>query len=163
MFNFAYTAITFYGDLFQDLLLPNILPHWSPTPPAESAGLSFSVFAPRYLRNTIRFIFHRLLRCFSSPGSLHTPYEFRRRRPALRRARLPHSETVGSQDVDSYSTTIAVYYVLLRPTLPRHPLSAFFRTKINPQPYTCSKYKACRNPAYNCGVQFSSLFKVHSA
>ena len=36
---------------------------------------------------------------------------------------FPHSETAGSQDVDSSPTNIAANYVLLRHNSPRHPLS----------------------------------------
>ena len=57
-FDVAYTAITFFGDLFRDLLLPNLLPHWSPTTPRPNflskecwRGLGSSAFAHRYLRN----------------------------------------------------------------------------------------------------------------
>ena len=43
---------------------------WSATP--DKSGLGSSAFARRYLRNRVFFLFLRLLRCFSSPGSL--PY-----------------------------------------------------------------------------------------
>ena len=36
-------------------------------------GLGFSDFARHYSRNHFCFLFLRVLRCFSSPGSLHTP------------------------------------------------------------------------------------------
>ena len=42
------------------------------TPEDESPGLGSSAFARRYLRNHCYFLFLRLLRCFSSPGSLRT-------------------------------------------------------------------------------------------
>ena len=49
------------------------LPLWIPcavrTPWDESHGLGSSAFARRYLRNHCYFLFLRLLRCFSSPGS----------------------------------------------------------------------------------------------
>ena len=35
--------------------------------------MGFSGFARRYFRNRVFFLFLRLLRCFSSPGSLHKP------------------------------------------------------------------------------------------
>ena len=43
------------------------------TPPRTRAGLGSSAFARRYSRNRCFFLFLRVLRCFSSPGSLHTP------------------------------------------------------------------------------------------
>ena len=42
------------------------------TPEGSHSGLGSSAFARRYLRNHCYFLFLRLLRCFSSPGSLHT-------------------------------------------------------------------------------------------
>ena len=42
------------------------------TPACTHTGLGSSVFARRYLRNRCFFLFLRVLRCFSSPGSL--PY-----------------------------------------------------------------------------------------
>lgn len=42
------------------------------TPGCTHPGLGSSAFARRYLRNRCFFLFLRLLRCFSSPGSL--PY-----------------------------------------------------------------------------------------
>ncbi len=43
------------------------------TPIRTRIGLGSSAFARRYLRNHCCFLFLRLLRCFSSPGSPHTP------------------------------------------------------------------------------------------
>ena len=43
------------------------------TPGCTHPGLGSSAFARRYLRNRCFFLFLRLLRCFSSPGSLRTP------------------------------------------------------------------------------------------
>ena len=45
---------------------------WSITPGCTHPGLGSSNFARRYFRNRCFFLFLRLLRCFSSPGSL--PY-----------------------------------------------------------------------------------------
>ena len=41
------------------------------TPKCTHLGLGSSGFARRYFRNHYCFLFLRLLRCFSSPGSLH--------------------------------------------------------------------------------------------
>ena len=43
----------------------------SSTPGCSHPGLGSSAFARRYLRNRCFFLFLRLLRCFSSAGSLH--------------------------------------------------------------------------------------------
>ena len=42
------------------------------TPECTHSGLGSSAFARRYLQNRVFFLFLRVLRCFSSPGSL--PY-----------------------------------------------------------------------------------------
>ena len=51
---------------------------WSVTPVCTHTGLGSSNFARRYFRNRCFFLFLRLLRCFSSPGSLrmamYSPY-----------------------------------------------------------------------------------------
>ena len=49
----------------------NELPHFlqSITPACTHAGLGSSGFARRYFQNRFFFLFLRLLRCFSSPGS----------------------------------------------------------------------------------------------
>ena len=44
----------------------------SVTPVCTHTGFGSSAFARRYLRNRVFFLFLRVLRCFSSPGSL--PY-----------------------------------------------------------------------------------------
>ncbi len=40
----------------------------------KTTGLGSSRFARRYSGNRVFFLFLRLLRCFSSPGSLAPPY-----------------------------------------------------------------------------------------
>ncbi len=48
---FAYKAITFYGMLFQALLLNFFLESCSPQPRMQARGLPFSPFARHYLGN----------------------------------------------------------------------------------------------------------------
>ena len=45
------------------------------TPECTHSGLGSSDFARRYFRNRSFFLFLRLLRCFSSPGSLRIPMD----------------------------------------------------------------------------------------
>ena len=70
---FTYGAFTLCGRLsqnrsvsFQESLMQSV------TPECTHSGLGSSNFARRYFRNRCFFLFLRLLRCFSSPGSL--PY-----------------------------------------------------------------------------------------
>ena len=70
---FTYGAFTLFGRLsqnrsvsFQESLRQSV------TPECTHSGLGSSAFARRYLQNRVFFLFLRVLRCFSSPGSL--PY-----------------------------------------------------------------------------------------
>ena len=70
---FRYGAFTLCGRLsqnrsvsFQESLMQSV------TPECTHSGLGSSAFARRYLQNRVFFLFLRVLRCFSSPGSL--PY-----------------------------------------------------------------------------------------
>ena len=67
---FAYGALTLSGWLsqnhsanFGESLMQSV------TPECTHSGLGSSAFARRYLRNRVFFLFLRVLRCFSSPGS----------------------------------------------------------------------------------------------
>ena len=67
---FTYGAFTLCGRLsqnrsvsFQESLMQSV------TPRCTHPGLGSSAFARRYLQNRVFFLFLRVLRCFSSPGS----------------------------------------------------------------------------------------------
>ena len=76
---FAYVAITLYGPPFQRASTN----HWignstvagptTPDTPEGVLGLGCSDFARHYSRNHGCFLFLRVLRWFTSPGSLRTP------------------------------------------------------------------------------------------
>ena len=75
---FAYGAITRYGRPFQAVRLTRGFPRRGPsTPrfPCESRGLGCSDFARHYSRNHGCFLFLRVLRWFTSPGSLRHPMD----------------------------------------------------------------------------------------
>src|SRR5437763_5088122 len=59
-------------------------------------GLASSAFARHYSRNHCCFLFLWVLRCFTSPRSLHMPYVFRRGSHHMTGAGFPHSDTLGS-------------------------------------------------------------------
>ena len=84
-------------------------------------GLGCFPFARHYLGNHYCFLFLRLLRCFSSPGFLHTSYGFRCRCYDITRSGLPHSETCGSSVVSTFPQNFAGNHVLPRLLVPRHP------------------------------------------
>lgn len=58
------------AGLSRTFLLPTSIDFTVRTPRSMLPGLGSSAFARRYLRNHFCFLFLRLLRCFSSPGSL---------------------------------------------------------------------------------------------
>ena len=72
--NFVYRGITCFAPPFQacstihPTTMSQSLPHSH-----YSCGLGSSDFARHYSRNHCCFLFLRVLRCFSSPGSPHTP------------------------------------------------------------------------------------------
>ena len=71
-FPFAYGAFTLSGRLSQNLSARITESIMSVTPLCTHSGLASFHFARRYSGNRCFFLFLRLLRCFSSPGSL--PY-----------------------------------------------------------------------------------------
>ena len=77
IFSFVYRTITFFGAAFQrssTRYLRWLVPALNPDRP-KTFGLGSSPFARRYLENHCYFLFLRLLRCFSSPGSLRVPMD----------------------------------------------------------------------------------------
>ena len=67
---FAYGAFTLSGWPFLTILLKIEVTSAVLTPECTHSGLGSAGFARRYSRYRCFFLFLRLLRCFSSPGSL---------------------------------------------------------------------------------------------
>ena len=93
---------------------------------ASHPGLGSSAFARRYSQNRCFFPFLRLLRCFSSPGSLPSPLAGRRIH-GVSPCGFPHSEIRGSLDICSSPRLFAACHVFLRLPVPGHPPCALFR------------------------------------
>ena len=91
------------------------------TPDCTQPGLGSFAFARRYLRNRCFFLFLRLLRCFSSPGSLLLHYFIHVRMTGVFPAGFPHSDIPGSILICSSPRLFAAYHVFLRLLVPRHP------------------------------------------
>ena len=71
---FGYRVVTFFDVPFQVLLLYIMILLLRSLPQVHyKLGLGFSDFARHYSRNHFCFLFLRVLRCFSSPGSPYTP------------------------------------------------------------------------------------------
>ncbi len=116
---YPYGAITLSGSPFQmipvhcALNLAVLQPRYC----RNNIGLGSSTFARRYSQNHYCFLLLRLLRCFSSPGSL----PIKNRMTYLQYAGLPHSDTCGSIRMCQSPQLFAAYHVLLRLWEPRHP------------------------------------------
>ena len=105
----------------------NTVPLYSPCPlqvlyPARitTRGLGSSDFARHYFRNRFYFLFLRVMRCFSSPGSLHYAMYLRNDTTTL----LVVSSLIrksADQLICSSPQLIAACHVLLRRHVPRHP------------------------------------------
>ena len=96
--------------------------------PGPSTGLGFSPFARRYSGNHCCFLFLRLLRCFSSGGSLDTPIlKFSVTYLSMNPGEFPHSEISGSMLICSSPKLIAAYHVFHRLPVPRHSPCALVR------------------------------------
>ena len=78
--------------------------------PCDIPGLGSSAFARHYLRNHCYFLFLRVLRCFSSPRSLHTT----RCGDGIATAGFPHSDIRGSRSICLSPRLFAAYHVLRR-------------------------------------------------
>ena len=90
------------------------------TPERTRSGLGSFHSARRYSGNRFFFLFLRVLRCFSSPGSLPCVMYWRMDGQGFL-AGFPHSDTCGSKDVCSSPQLFAAYHVFHRLLVPRHP------------------------------------------
>ena len=91
---------------------------------APHTGLGSSGSARRYSRNHFCFLFLRLLRCFSSPGSPPQPiqsYPVQLRIHGVLPCGFPHSEIRGSVGMCPSPRLFAACHVFLRLPVPRHP------------------------------------------
>ena len=97
---------------------PTVHAPWFGLFPFRSPLLWKSIFLSN--ERTCFFLFLRLLRCFSSPGSL--PYVMDWRMDDwIHPAGFPHSDICGSMDICSSPQLFAAYHVFLRLLVPRHP------------------------------------------
>ena len=120
---FAYGAFTLCGAPFQKLPLTFARHASTVLQPRVMhcyiLGLGSCAFARHYLRNHFCFLFLRVMRCFSSPGSPRTWCG-----TGIAAGGLPHSEIRVSMSICLYTRLIAAYHVLLRLREPRHPSCA---------------------------------------
>ena len=111
---FAYGALTLSGRAFQRLPLPLHCAASAVLQPravrCHTRGLGSCAFARHYWRNHCYFLFLRVLRCFSSPRSLHSI----RSGDGIATAGFPHSDIRGSRSICLSPRLFAAYHVLRR-------------------------------------------------
>ena len=125
-FNFGYASLTLFGWPSHAIPLSLPVTYAVLTPECKHSGLGSFPFARRYSGNRCFFLFLRVLRCFSSPGSLPCVMDWRMDDWCCP-AGFPHSEICGSSDICSFPQLIAAYHVFLRLLVPRHPPCALIR------------------------------------
>ena len=91
------------------------------TPQNKFRGLGSFPFARRYLGNRCFFLFLRVLRCFSSPGTSLMDYGFIHGCHPITDDGFPHSDIDGSLCTYHSPSRFAVCCVLLQFQVPRHP------------------------------------------
>ena len=119
-FPFSRTGLSPSMDgLSSAILLTSMVSYAVRTPHCTQRGLGSFAFARRYSQNRCFFLFLRLLRCFSSPGSLsYTMYLCKS--DTITRTGFPHSDIHGSKPAYGSPWLFAVNHVLLRLLVPRH-------------------------------------------
>ena len=123
---FAYGAFTSMAGFPKTILLTFRIRSAVRNPQVHAPGFRLLRFRSPLLRNRCFFLFLRLLRCFSSPGSLHTLW-IGVWMAEVCSAGFPHSEIHGSRDICSSPWLFAAYHVFLRLSVPRHPPCALLR------------------------------------
>ena len=138
---FAYRTVTLFGTPFQVIRLGDrfvtLRPLLHPgqirshdTGRTTHAGFNVRLglgcfpFARRYLGNHCYFLFLRVLRCFSSPRSPHTPMYSVYDDAGLTAPGFPIQKSPDQRMFSSSPKLIAAYHVFHRRLAPRHPPSA---------------------------------------
>ena len=98
--SFTYRTVTFFGPAFQRGSTRLLDDYAGPQPQRYFyPWFGLLPFRSPLLRKSMLFLFLRLLRCFSSPGSLTTDYVFIGVSHSVDCAGFPHSDIYGSRPV----------------------------------------------------------------
>ena len=98
--------------------------------PSHISMVRFGLFpfrSPLLRKSFVYFLFLRVLRCFSSPGSLAIYYLFIYAYRRITNGEFPHSDICGSMFICNSPQLFAACHVLLRRLVPRHPPYALLR------------------------------------
>jgi hypothetical protein len=178
---FTYAAVTLYGRPFQTVRLTLSYPSFNlpgpplrerpadycgpatPRSPFESHGLGSSEFARHYYRNHGCFLFLRVLRWFTSPGSLEHPMYSDARNGCSHPLGFPirkspdHSLLAASRSLSQLTTSFIAY---LRQGIHTHALSSL---TIKSTSHTTLVYATFFALTYLCfvmpvNIQLSKIF-----
>lgn len=105
-------------------------------PRKQASWFGLFPFRSPLLRESIFFLFLRVLRCFSSPGVPHIRYVFTYMYCSITNSGFPHSEISGSKLTYSSPEHIGVSAVLHRLLVPRHPPCALSNLTLKPTLYS---------------------------
>ena len=110
---FAYVILTLFDAPSHVLRLRSMI-RFAVLNPSHiaTAGLASSAFARHYSRNLVWFLFLRVLRCFSSPGSPHIPIDS----VCDSRFFIACVPTFGNLRIEAYMQLPAAYRSLSRPS-----------------------------------------------
>ena len=127
--HFDYKTVTFFGAAFCLLhLCKSVL--YAVHTPSHISMVRFGLFpfrSPLLRKSFFYFLFLRVLRCFSSPGSLAIYYLFIYAYRRITNGEFPHSDICGSMFICNSPQLFAACHVLLRRLVPRHPPYALLR------------------------------------
>ena len=119
---FGHRPLTFYGVLFHTLNLIFSVPHRGPTTPRASSGFGLFRFRSPLLTESLRFLFLRLLRCFTSPGIALSPLYIQGEATRYDPGKVtPFGNLRVVKRICRSPKLIAAYHVLHRLLAPRHP------------------------------------------
>ena len=124
---FTYRTLTFFGWPSHVILLHSVILNAVQNPICIATnGLASSAFARHYSQNLVWFLFLRLLRCFSSAGSLPIAIWFTMGYVVLHHVGFPIRKSPDIMLISSSPRLIAGYRVLLRLLMPRHSSYALY-------------------------------------
>ena len=110
---FAYVILTLFDAPSHVLRLRSMIRYAVLNPShIATAGFASSAFARHYSRNLVWFLFLRVLRCFSSPGSPHIPIDS----VCDTRFFIVCVPTFGNLRIEAYMQLPAAYRSLSRPS-----------------------------------------------
>ena len=120
-YDFSYGTCTLFGQPFNAVLLSSFLSCRGPTTPVRELVWAPPLSLAATYGIILYFLFLRVLRCFSSPGTSLMSYVFAHGCHPITDDGFPHSDICGSLRAYRSPQHFAVCCVLLQFQVPRHP------------------------------------------